>query len=134
MDALLKDLFKEQRENIDYFFEGLDPEQVQELFDRFFECEGNLYFSGVGKSGIIAKKIAMTMLSMGTKALYISPQDALHGDLGIVDKDDIFVLLSKSGETDELFNLVPYIRNKGAKIISWTCSVAISYRTRGRFR
>jgi arabinose-5-phosphate isomerase len=74
----------------------------------------------VGKSGFVAQKIATTMMSTGTKALYIPPIDALHGDIGMVSNRDILVVLSKSGETEELLQLLPSIRNKGAKIFAIT--------------
>jgi arabinose-5-phosphate isomerase len=62
------------------------------------------------------------MLSTGTKAFYLSAVNALHGDIGILNSDDIFVIFSKSGESDELLNLVPYVRNKGASLVSVTCT------------
>ena len=67
---------------------------------------GRLIVSGVGKSGIIGRKIAATMTSTGTPATYLHPVDSLHGDLGIVGPDDVAMLLSKSGNTEELFGLV----------------------------
>jgi arabinose-5-phosphate isomerase len=76
----------------------------------------------VGKSGLIAKKIAFTLVSTGTRALFLSPVDALHGDLGMVDVNDVFIMLSKSGESDELMQLVPAIRNKGAILVGIVCN------------
>ena len=67
-------------------------------------------FTGVGKSGFIAQKISQTLISTGTKAMYLNPTDALHGDLGIVRKEDLIVLFSKSGNTEELVRLVPYAK------------------------
>jgi arabinose-5-phosphate isomerase len=85
--------------------------------------QGTIFLSGVGKSGIIAKKIAVTMSSSGTKALYLSPLNALHGDIGLVTSGDAVLFLSKSGETDELLHLCPAIRNKGARLISVVSSL-----------
>lgn len=74
--------------------------------------------SGIGKSGIIGRKIAGTLLSIGFPAVFMHSVDALHGDIGIVAEGDLVILLSKSGSTDEIIQLVPFLRNRGAKIIS----------------
>lgn len=113
-EGALSHLLAAQQSHINYFFSHLDESAVQALIDRILACPGLVFFSGVGKSGIIAEKIAMTMVSTGTRALSIPPTNALHGDLGIVSKGDLVIFLSKSGESDELVSLVPYVRNKGA--------------------
>jgi arabinose-5-phosphate isomerase len=74
--------------------------------------KGSLFCTGIGKSGVIAQKIAMTLSSCGLKAFYLSAQDALHGDIGVVTEGDIVIMLSKSGETQELLDLCPALRNK----------------------
>jgi arabinose-5-phosphate isomerase len=73
---------------------------------------------GVGKSGVIAQKIAATMTSTGTAALYLHPSDALHGGLGIVTSDDIVIALSNSGETDEVIAMLPFLTQRATKIIA----------------
>ncbi|MBK9247742.1 MAG: KpsF/GutQ family sugar-phosphate isomerase [Ignavibacteria bacterium] len=73
---------------------------------------------GIGKSGIIAQKIAATFASVGTCAIYLHPVDALHGDIGVLESNDVCLLLSKSGNTSEVLQLVPYLKKKGVKIIS----------------
>lgn len=115
---MVADLFKTQKKYLDHFFENIDLLKTGKILDELYQCPGNIILSGVGKSGIIANKLAMTMLSTGTRALFISPTDALHGDLGIVGKEDVFICLSNSGETKELISLVPFVKNKGAKLIS----------------
>lgn len=115
-----KELFEVQKKSLDHFFEHINFDEVDELLRVLFPCKGVIFFSGVGKSGLVAKKIAVTLTSVGTKSLYLSPVDSLHGDLGIVSKEDIFVFLSKSGESDELLNLIPYLRNKGVYLVCWT--------------
>ena len=110
----LKNLFNNQKKFIDYFFENIDQNKTKKILDTLFKCKNNLIFTGIGKSGIIANKIAMTMLSTGTKALFLPALDALHGDIGIVSKDDIFIMISKSGETNELLDMVPYIKKREA--------------------
>ena len=82
------------------------------------ENKGNIVFSGVGKSAIIAQKITATMNSTGTSSVFMHAADAIHGDLGIIRDDDLVVLLSKSGETPEVKVLVPLIKLRGNKIIA----------------
>ena len=83
-----------------------------------FENKGNLVFSGIGKSALIAQKIVATMNSTGTTAVFMHAADAIHGDLGIVREGDIVVILSKSGETPEIKMLVPLIKLRGNKIVA----------------
>ncbi len=102
----------------------LIAERLDERFSAAVEllaaCRGKIIISGMGKSGIIAQKIAATMASTGSTALFLHPADAAHGDLGIVDHDDIVICLSKSGTTEELNFIIPALRQIGAKIIAMT--------------
>jgi arabinose-5-phosphate isomerase len=83
-------------------------------------CKGRIVVSGVGKSGVIARKIAATLTSTGTPAVFLHAVDSVHGDLGIVGRDDAAILVSKSGETDELFALVAFLRRLGVRIVAIT--------------
>ncbi len=83
-------------------------------------ARGRVIVSGVGKSGLIARKIAATLTSTGTPASYLHPVDSLHGDLGIVGRDDVAILLSKSGETEELFGLLAALQRLNVPIIALT--------------
>ncbi len=118
---VLKELFDKTRESIHSFLDELNIQEIENLLSIMEECPGLIVFSGVGKSGLVAKKIAMTMTSCGTRALFLSPTDALHGDLGIVTENDLLVLFSKSGESDELLTLIPAIRNKRVPVASLVC-------------
>jgi arabinose-5-phosphate isomerase len=89
-------------------------------------ARGRLIVSGVGKSGLIARKIAATFTSTGTPAAFLHPVDSLHGDLGIVGRDDVAVLLSKSGESNELFGLVEQLQRLGVPIVAVTGGPASS--------
>lgn len=117
---MLKKLLSKQKHQLDHFFSQLNLEEGERLAQMLLKCQGVLFFTGIGKSGFIAQKIAATMQSTGTKALFLNPIDALHGDLGIMDKDDLVLILSKSGETEELLQLLPFVRNKGARVIAIT--------------
>jgi len=83
-------------------------------------CEGKVILLGVGKSGLIANKIAATMVSTGTPAVFLHGSEGMHGDIGIVAKDDIVLAVGKSGESEELLALLPFIRKIGARIVSIT--------------
>lgn len=118
----IQELFHSYREEINRFLEAVDLQEVQEVLNAFKQCKGLLVFSGVGKSGLVAQKIATTMTSTGTRALFLSPLEAMHGDIGVLSKDDIFIAVSKSGETDEILHLLPFVRKKGSKVIAFVSS------------
>ena len=85
-----------------------------------FNCTGKIIVMGLGKSGHIADKIAATFASTGTSAFFIHPSEAIHGDLGMIDREDVVLVLSNSGETEEIISLIPVIKNMGIKIIALT--------------
>ena len=94
----------------------LDTNQVEaalQLLDRCADGRAKLVITGVGKSGIVARKIAATFSSIGLMAIYLNPLDALHGDLGVVAPDDVTLLLSNSGETQELLEILPHLKRRG---------------------
>lgn len=97
--------------------ERLAAAQVDRVMDLLIACTGKVVIVGVGKSGIIAQKIAATMTSTGTAALYLHPSDALHGGLGIVNSTDVVMVLSNSGETDEIVAMLPYLKHRSVPII-----------------
>ena len=80
-----------------------------------FECRGRVIVTGMGKSGIICRKIAATLSSTGTSAFFLHPAEAIHGDLGAIRDDDVVLALSHSGETEELIRLLESIRRIGAQ-------------------
>ncbi len=92
-------------------------EQFARAVETIYACTGRVVITGVGKSGIIARKIVATLNSTGTPALFLHPSDALHGDLGMVRKQDVTVLISKSGNTVELHQLLPMLKRIGVPII-----------------
>jgi arabinose-5-phosphate isomerase len=83
-------------------------------------CRGRIVVSGIGKSGHIGRKLAATLASTGTPAFFVHPADASHGDLGMITPDDIVLMLSNSGETDELVALTPHLKREGARLIALT--------------
>ena len=99
-------------------------DRIDERFDQAInllrQCRGRVILTGMGKSGIICQKIAATLTSTGTPAFFLHPAEAMHGDLGVIQGDDVVVALSYSGETDEILNLLETIRRLGAKLIAIT--------------
>lgn len=109
----------------------LEAESILHLIDRvgqdfsravelIYRCTGRVIVAGIGKSGLIGRKIVATLTSTGTQALFLHPVEGLHGDLGIVTKDDVLVAISNSGETDELNMIVDSIRAIGVPRIAFT--------------
>src|SRR5215470_14057081 len=92
--------------------------EIERVIDMLAGCRGKVVLLGVGKSGIIAQKIAATMTSSGTAAIYLHPSDASHGGLGIVTADDVVMMLSNSGETDELLELLPFLKQRKVPLIA----------------
>ena len=86
--------------------------------DLIFNAKGRVVLTGMGKSGIIARKIAATMNSTGTPSAFMHPSDAVHGDLGMVTPDDVVICISKSGDTMELRQLLPRFHQLGVKVIA----------------
>src|SRR5882672_3024521 len=96
----------------------LKQAEIERVVQLLAGCKGKIVILGIGKSGIIAQKIAATMTSTGTGALHLHPSDALHGGMGIINADDVVMILSNSGETDELIGLLPYLKRRGVSIIA----------------
>lgn len=110
---------------------GLEIEGLRNLFDSIDEeflkaiellssCKGKIIVTGVGKSGIIAKKIASTLTSTGSPALYLHPSESLHGDIGVVGEEDVVIAISKSGRTDEIAMIISFLKRRNIPIIAIT--------------
>ncbi len=100
--------------------EGIRADALVNAVQLLHDCKGRIVVSGIGKSGHIARKIAATFASTGSPAFFVHPAEASHGDLGMVTRDDVFVALSNSGETEELLTIVPIVKRTGAKLIVLT--------------
>lgn len=95
-------------------------EHFEQAAQSILDCKGRVILVGVGKSGLIAKKIAATFASTGTPSFFVHATEASHGDLGMITADDVVLALSNSGQTEELIEILPAIRRRGAKIVSIT--------------
>ncbi len=88
--------------------------------ELILHCKGRVVVCGIGKSGHIGRKLAATLASTGTPAFFVHPTEASHGDLGMITPDDVVIMLSNSGETDELVTLTPHLKREGAKLVALT--------------
>ena len=114
-----REVLKLEAQGILDLIERLDQKFV-EVVEIICQAKGRLIVSGIGKSGIIGRKMAATYNSTGTRSIFMHPVEAMHGDMGMVSKEDIFLALSNSGETHELNILIPNIRIIGCLVIAFT--------------
>ena len=122
MRQLMANALREQGNALFELSERVD-DTFEQAVDMMYRCKGRVIISGMGKSGLIGKKIAATLASTGTMSFFMHPGEAFHGDLGMVrfdDRADVIVLISYSGETDEVLKLIPSLKSFGTKIIAIT--------------
>ena len=117
MKDVIRNCLCKEAETLFSLVENVDDKYVQ-IASLFAQCKGKLVFTGVGKSFLVGKKIASSFTSLGIKSIALDPLSMLHGDIGLLAKEDILVCLSKSGETDVLLDLVLYIKKSGIPIVS----------------
>jgi arabinose-5-phosphate isomerase len=115
----IKEIIKVEIEGLNALLDSVDGAYV-EVVRMIHECSGKVVMIGIGKSGIVARKIAATFASTGTPAIFVHPVEGMHGDLGIITKGDIVVAVSKSGESAEINVILPVVRRMGAGIIALT--------------
>ena len=98
-------------------------EEFDKAIDILYNCKGRVIVTGMGKSGLIGKKIAATMSSTGTPAYFLHPAESTHGDSGVITRNDVIIAISNSGETQELMNLLPLIKRFGCPMIGMTGNI-----------
>ncbi|QLB13131.1 arabinose-5-phosphate isomerase [Bisgaardia hudsonensis] len=108
-----------EKQALEKLSQNLDS-NFNEVIDLILKCEGRLVIGGIGKSGLIGKKMVATFASTGTPSFFLHPTEAFHGDLGMLKPIDIVMLISYSGETDDINKLIPSLKNFGNKIIALT--------------
>lgn len=116
-ESQIKEVLKCEIEALKKVYENVDT-KLCTIVDCINNCQGRVIVTGMGKSGHIGKKIAATMASVGIQAFFMHPSEGLHGDLGVVNKNDLVLALSFSGETDEILNIIPTLKIIGAKLVS----------------
>ena len=94
--------------------------ELERAVDLIARCRGRVVCTGMGKSGIICRKVAATLRSTGTPALFLHPAEAVHGDLGVVSPDDVVITISNSGETEEILRLVEFLKRLGVPLLAMT--------------
>ena len=117
--ALARKVLQTEADAILALIDRLD-ERFEKAVHILLDCRGRVIVTGMGKSGIIARKIAATLSSTGTPAFFLHPAEAIHGDLGVLQSDDVILALSNSGETEELLRLLETIKRLGARMIAVT--------------
>ncbi len=111
-----KKVFEIEMQSIQKVKDALD-QSFKEIVKEVYNCKGKIIFTGMGKPGHIAKKLAATFASLGTPSFYLHPAEAQHGDLGMISKEDVIIAISFSGESEEVTRILPNIKKIGAKII-----------------
>lgn len=117
--SIAKEVFEIEAKEI-ASLSNLLSDDFEQSINAVLNTTGKFIISGMGKSGIIGKKIAATLASTGTPSFFLHPGEAYHGDLGMIEKDDIILLISNSGETDEVLKLIPFLKNQENITISMT--------------
>jgi arabinose-5-phosphate isomerase len=117
IQEIAKEVFETEAQAIVGLSEKLNDD-FNKVVEEILKCKGKLIISGMGKSGIIGKKIAATMASTGTPSFFLHPGEAYHGDLGMIESSDIVLLLSNSGETDEVLKLIPFLKSQNNVVIA----------------
>ncbi len=117
-----KEVIRKEAQAIAGLEKKIDKE-FEKAVDIILKCKGRVIVTGMGKSGIVARKIAATLTSTGTSAIFLHPAEGIHGDLGLVRRDDVVLAITKSGETDEVFQLFPLFKRLGVPIITFTGNI-----------
>ncbi|MBN2062496.1 MAG: KpsF/GutQ family sugar-phosphate isomerase [Deltaproteobacteria bacterium] len=118
----VKDVLKIEAQGILDLIDRVGPE-FEEAVAMILNCKGRIILTGMGKSGLVGRKISATLNSTGTPSVFLHPAEAIHGDLGMVARDDIILAISNSGKTKEINNLLPIFKSMGTRIISFTGSL-----------
>ncbi|WP_345828372.1 KpsF/GutQ family sugar-phosphate isomerase [Pantoea sp. BRR-3P] len=122
--ASVRHTLQEQGAALQNLAQQLDDAQYQRALRLMMQCQGHVILSGMGKSGHVGRKIAATLASTGTPAFFVHPAEAFHGDLGMITPYDLIILISASGETDEILKLVPSLKAFGNRIVAITNNAA----------
>lgn len=114
-----KEVFDSEIEELKIVRDKINREII-EVVEEILKSEGKVVVTGIGKSGLIGKKIAATLASTGTHSVFMNSAEGLHGDLGMISKEDVVIAISNSGNSDEIVAILPSIKKIGAKIVAMT--------------
>ncbi len=118
-----KDVLRKEAEALLKVMEGLD-DTFTRAAEIIFACAGRVVLTGMGKSGLVCKKIAATLSSTGTPALFVHPADSLHGDLGMLQRGDVLIVVSNSGDTEEVVRIIPWVKRLDIPLVAITGDAA----------
>jgi arabinose-5-phosphate isomerase len=118
-DSIREELLKEASA-ITSAAEALDPYQLEKAFSLLRDCQGKVVVTGIGKAGIIARKISATLASTGTTSIFLHAAEGIHGDLGMLSREDLVLAVSQSGKTPEMLAIIPFVKFIGIPLISLT--------------
>ena len=116
----IKQTFQQQGETLLNLADRFNKAQYKLALSLMIQCKGHVIICGMGKSGHVGRKMSATLASTGTPSFFVHPAEAFHGDLGMITGDDVVILISNSGETDEILKLIPSLKNFGNRIIAIT--------------
>ncbi|HBX14359.1 MAG TPA: KpsF/GutQ family sugar-phosphate isomerase [Leclercia adecarboxylata] len=116
----LRQTFKQQGDTLLKLAVEFNQAQYRLALALMIQCKGHVIICGMGKSGHVGRKISATLASTGTPSFFVHPAEAFHGDLGMITSDDVVILISNSGETDEILKLIPSLKNFGNRIVAIT--------------
>lgn len=119
----IKQTFTQQGETLLGLAAEFNKTQYKLALSLMFQCQGHVIVCGMGKSGHVGRKISATLASTGTPSFFVHPAEAFHGDLGMITRDDVVILISNSGETDEILKLIPSLKHFGNRVIAITGGV-----------
>jgi len=114
----VSNFYKSHIESIVDSFDHLEEDKIETLVNLILNCKGKVLFTGIGKNGHVAAKATSTMSSIGVPCFFIDAVDSVHGDMGVIDENDLLIAVSKSGNTDELINFLHHVSHKNCKIVS----------------
>ncbi|OEF51349.1 arabinose-5-phosphate isomerase [Enterovibrio norvegicus] len=120
---VLKRTLSKQADALHQLANNIDRTAYQKALDAMHKCQGHIIICGMGKSGHISKKISATLASTGTPSFFLHPSEAFHGDLGMITREDVVILISNSGETDEVLKLIPSLKSFGNYIVAITGNI-----------
>src|SRR5512139_960305 len=106
-------------------------DHFEQAVDLLYRCKGRVVLTGMGKSGLVGRKIASTFASTGTPAFFLHPAEGLNGDFGMVTREDVIIAISNSGETRELLEILPFLKRNGNRLITFTGNLSSSLAKAG---
>jgi arabinose-5-phosphate isomerase len=118
--VVIRDALTQQGQALLKLADEIDPAAYQKALALMYACSGHVIICGMGKSGHVGRKLSATLASTGTPSFFLHPAEAFHGDLGMITPNDVVILISNSGETDEILKVIPSLKSFGNKIISMT--------------